>query len=104
MITLASREFRVLSCGSSGEPAVFAHFWLRQCRMVLRPFLYCLPSRFPYREVPLLVFLGMCGIWSCVFHVAFAMITLTVPAQVLIVALRSVADVAAFSPIPWFSR
>ena len=48
-------------------------------------------------------FLGMCGIWSCVFHVAFAMITLTVPAQVLIDALCSVADVTAFSPIPWFS-
>ena len=46
----------------------------------------------------------MCGNWSCVFHVVFAMITLTVPAQVLIVALRSVADVAAFSPIPRFSR
>ena len=36
--------------------------------------------------------------WSCVFHVAFAMITRTVPAQVLVVALRSVADVAAFFP------
>ena len=49
-------------------------------------------------------FLGMCGVWSCVFHVEFAMITRTVPAQVLRVALRSVADVAAFSPIPRFSR
>ena len=56
LITLASQEFRVLSCGSSGEPAVSAHFWLRQCRMVLRHLLYCLPSRFTYREVPLLVF------------------------------------------------
>ena len=43
-------------------------------------------------------FLGMYGVWSCVFQVAFAVITRTVPAQVLIVALRSVADVAAFSP------
>ena len=25
---------------------MFAHFWLRRCRMVLRPHLYCLPSRF----------------------------------------------------------
>ena len=49
-------------------------------------------------------FLGMCGVWSCVFHVEFAVITRKVPAQVLIVALRSVADVAAFSPIPRFSR
>ena len=30
----------------SSEPAVFAHFWLRQGRMVLRPHLSCLPSRF----------------------------------------------------------
>ena len=49
-------------------------------------------------------FLGICGVWSCVFQVAFAVITRTVPAQVLIVALHSVADVAAFSPIPRFSR
>ena len=56
LITLASRGFRVLSSGSSGEPAVFAQFWLRQSRMVLRPHLYCLPSRFTYRGVPLLVF------------------------------------------------
>ena len=41
----------------------------------------------------------MCGIWSCVFPVAFALIELTVLAQVLVVALRSVAEVAAFSPI-----
>ena len=86
LITLASQEFRVLSCGSSGKPAVFAHFWLRQCRMW---------GSFNG-------FLCMCGVWSGVFHVAFAMITRTVPAQVLIVALRSVADVAAFSPIPRF--
>ena len=46
----------------------------------------------------------MCGFWSGVFHVTFAMITRTVPAQVLIVAVRSVADVAAFSPNPWFSH
>ena len=56
LITLASREFRVLSCSSSSEPAVFAHFWLCQCRMVLRPLLYCVPSRFTYREVPLMFF------------------------------------------------
>ena len=76
--------------------------WLRQCRMELRPHLYCLPSRFPYREIPLLIFLGMCGIWSCVFPVAFVLIALTVPAQVLVVALRSVAEVATFSPNPRF--
>ena len=46
----------------------------------------------------------MCGIWSCVFPVAFALVALTVPAQVLVVALRSVAEVATFSPNPRFSR
>ena len=34
------------SYGSSNEPAVFAHFWLHQGCMVLRPHLSCLPSRF----------------------------------------------------------
>ena len=63
-----SRITRVLStsCGSSGEPAVFAHFWLRQCRMVLRPHLYCLPSRFTIVRYLYWV-LGLCGIWSGVF-------------------------------------
>ena len=46
----------------------------------------------------------MCGIWSCVFPVAFALIAPTVPAQALVVALHSVAEVATFSPYPWFSR
>ena len=41
----------------------------------------------------------MCGIWSCVFPVAFV---LPVPAQVLVVALCSVAEVAAYSPNPRF--
>ena len=45
----------------------------------------------------------MCGIWSCDFPVAFALIALTVPAQVLVVALHSVAEVATFSPNPRFS-
>ena len=43
-------------------------------------------------------FLGLCGIWSFVFPEACAPIPLTVPAPVLVVALRSVAEVAAFSP------
>ena len=45
-----SRVTRVLSTSSdsSNEPAVFAHFWLRRGRMVLRPHLYCLTSRFTH--------------------------------------------------------
>ena len=45
---------------------MFAHFWLRQCRMVLQPHLYCLPSRFTIVRY-LYWFLGLCGIWSGVF-------------------------------------
>ena len=40
----------------------------------------------------------MCGVWSFVFPGACAPIPLTVPVPVLVVALRSVAEVAAFSP------
>ena len=43
-------------------------------------------------------FLGMCGIWSCVFG-AFA---LPVLAQVLTITWCRVAEVAVFSPIPRF--
>ena len=103
-ITLASECSEYIRCGSSGVPAVLAHFWLSQCRMLLRPHLYCLPSRFTYREVPGLVFLGLCGIWSFVFPGTCAPIPLTVPAPVLVVALRSVAEVAAFSQIRGFYR
>ena len=42
--------------------------------------------------------MGLCGVWSFVFPGACAPIPLTVPAPVLVVALRSVAEVAAFSP------
>ena len=45
-----------------------------------------------------MVFLGLCGIWSFVFPGTCAPIPLMVPAPVLVVALRSVAEVAAFSP------
>ena len=38
------------------------------------------------------------------FSVAFAWIARTIPVPVLVLALRRVADVAAFSPIPRFSR
>ena len=44
--------------------------------------------------------LGLCGV-SPVFFVAFAR---TIPSPVLVLALRSAADVAVFSPIPRFSR
>ena len=99
-----SRITRVSSTsfGSSSEPAVFVHFWLRQCRMVLRPHLYCLPSRFTNVRY-LYWFLGLCGVGPG-FSVVFALIARTIPAPVLVLALRRVADVAAFSPIPRFSR
>ena len=43
----------------------------------------------------------MCGIWSCVFA-AFALLALTVPAQILTVTWRRVAEVVVFSPISQF--
>ena len=52
-----------------------------------------------YREVPLLSF-RLVWCWSGV-SVAFAR---TIPAPILVLALRSAADVAVFSPIPWFSH
>ena len=61
--------------------------------MVLRPHLYCLPSRFTIVRY-LYWFLGLCGIGP-VFSVAFAR---TIPGPVLVLALRRVADVAAFFP------
>ena len=101
MITLASRGLQVLSCGSSGVHAVFAHFMASSVSHgAATPPL--LPTLTVYLSGTLIGFLGMCGIWACVFPVAFAVIALTVPTQVLVVALRSVAEVAAFSPIPRF--
>ena len=43
----------------------------------------------------------MCSVWSCVFG-TFALLALTVPAQVLPVTWRRVAKGAVFSPIPRF--
>ena len=79
---------------------MFAHFWLRQCRMVLRPHLYCLSSRFTIVR-SLYWVLGLCGV-SLVSAVAFALFARTIPAPVLVLALRSAADVVVFSPIPRF--
>ena len=73
---------------------MFAHFWLRQCRLVLRPHLYCLPSLFTIVRY-LYWFLGLCGVGP-VFSVAFALIARTIPALVIVLALRRVADVAVF--------
>ena len=70
--------------------------------MVLRPHLYCLPSRFIIVRY-LYWFLGLCGVGP-VFSVAFVLIARTIPAPVLVLALRRVTVVAVFSPIPRFSR
>ena len=103
MITLASRELQVLLAVLPAS--------LRCLRVLASPVSLgvatppLLPALTVYLSCGTFIgFLGMCGVWSCVFQVAFAVITRTVPAQVLIVALRSVADVAAFSPILRFSR
>ena len=93
-----SRVTRVssTSCGSSNEPAVFALFLTSSGSQVVAtsPFfptltVYC-------SEVP---FLGFC---PCV---AFARATVafgTITAPILLLALRSAADVAFFSPVSRF--
>ena len=48
-------------------------------------------------------FLGMCGVWPCVFG-AFALLALLIPAQVLTVIWCRVAEVAVFTPFRYFSR
>ena len=48
VITLASREFRVLLTILPTNLRFFAHFWLRRGRMVLRPHFYRLTSRFTH--------------------------------------------------------
>ena len=85
-------QFFWRACGVCAFYGLVSAAW--RCDPTFLAYPHGLPIvRYPYG------FLGMCGIWSCVFPVAFA---LTVRAQVLVVALRSVAEVAAFSPIPWF--
>ena len=99
---LISRVKRVssTSCGSYNEPAVFAQFWLHQCRRVLRPHLYCLPSRFTQVR-PLSWVLGLCGVSpGCCCVGAACMDDYSASSS----AMRSAADVAFFSPVSPFSR
>ena len=49
------------SYDSSAVTAVFAHFWLRRGRIVWRPHLYCLTSRFIHVR-SLQWVLGLCGV------------------------------------------
>ena len=96
-----SRVTRVssTSCGSSNEPAVFAHFWLRLGRRLLRPHLSCLHSRFTVERSLSWVF-ALCGVrpgCCCVGDIAW-----TITAPILLLALRSAADVAVFSPVSRF--
>ena len=43
-------------------------------------------------------------VFGPVFSIEFALFARTIPVPVLVFALRRVADVAAFSPIPRFSH
>ena len=51
---------------------VFRILWLRQCRILLRPHFYCLPSRFTYREVPFLFFRHVWYLVLCFWDVCAA--------------------------------
>ena len=88
------------SCGSYGESAVFANFGFASVAWC------CDPSFIAYLHgLPIVWYLYWFfrHVWCLVlcFSVAFAVITRTIPAQVLIVALR-LGEV--FSPILRFSR
>ena len=85
-----------IRCGSSGVPALFPHFYgFVSVTYRCDPTFIACPHGLPIVRY-LYWFLGMCGFWSCVFG-AFALLTLTVPAQVLMVTRRRVAAVAVFS-------
>ena len=102
LITLASREFRVLLTVLPANLRclrIFGFVNVAWC---------CDPTFIAYPHGLLscgtfIGFLGLCGV-SPVFSVAFALIARTIPVPVLVLALRSVPDVAFFSPIPQFSR
>ena len=76
---------------------MFAHFWLRRGCVVLRPHLNCLPSRFTLVRSLYWVF-DFCGIFRATVVLA------TIAAPILLLALRSAAVVAVFSPVSRFSR
>ena len=85
-------------CSSSGVPAWFTHFVASSVSHSAATPLF-LPALTVYLSWGTFNgFLGMCGIWFCVFE-AFA---LPVPPQVLTVTWYRVAEVAVFSPIPLF--
>ena len=84
-------------------PALFAHFIassVSHCATT-PPFLPALTAYLSWGTF--IGFLGMCGIWYCVFTGAFPLLVLMAPAQVLAVAWCSFAAVAVFSLIPRFS-
>ena len=77
---------------------MFAHFWLRQCRMVLRPHLYCLPSRFTLVR-SLYWVLGLCGVSpGCCCVCAACTDDYSASSS------ASLAHVAVFSPVSRFFR
>ena len=88
-------------CGSSGMPAWLTHFMASSVSHSAATPLF-LPALTVYLSWGTFNgFLGMCGIWSCVFG-AFALLALLVPAQVLTVPWCRVAKLAVFSPIQRF--
>ena len=98
LITLTSREFRVHSMRFFRRACfVSAFLWLRQCRNTAATPLLLFALTVYLSWGTFIGFLGLCGIWSCVFG-AFALLTLTVPAQVLTVTGRRVAEGGGFLP------
>ena len=86
LITLASLEFRVLIAVFPASLRCLRIFGFVSVAWCCDPTFFCLPSRFTIVRY-LYWFLGLCGV-SPVFSVVIAR---TIPAPVLVLALRSVA-------------
>ena len=102
VITLVSREFRVLLAvlpTSLRCLLIFGFVWVAG---LLRPHLSCLHSRFTVVRSLSWGFtvLALCGVRRAT--VALATIAGTITAPILLLALRSAADVAVFFPVSRF--
>ena len=104
LFTCVCSSYAWAQCAGWGAAAFLRNFWLHQCCLALQPCLCWLASRIASREVPLIVFMSELVLCPVFIPVASALVAQQDTAQVLVVALRSVAKVAIFSPNPQFSR
>ena len=102
-LPMSAHRTPALVVRGGGLQLLLRYFWLRRCRLALRTLLVCLASRIASCEVPLQGFCSSVRYLLYIVPIASALVALQVPALVLLVALRSVAKMANFSPYPRFS-